>query len=398
MCKWCLAMEIKRSLFEGAAIPAKILSGPGCRAALPDLVDSLGLERLLIVTGEKVRGGSSLVEEIASLLGRRVSGIFDRARTHAPEKSIGEAAEYASALRPDGVLSIGGGSVHDAAKAVAAVLPGGQSIGELTSLADAEKLLAWSFIPLPVITVPTTLSAAEVVGGGIFTKASTSEKLIFNHPKLTPALVILDAEAASTTPRPILFESAMNAVHHCLEALYSRESQRITDAFALHAFSGLMHSLPRLALQTPGSDPADLQDALDSSSLSGLAYANSGLGIGHAICHSLGGRLGISHGGANSVILPHSLRFNMEAGAYKMGLAASVIGISGGGRAAAERMAERINELVLSLQVPRTLRELGVPPEQFDAVARDTMRDPLIDCNPRAVTFHDVVSLLEKAW
>ncbi len=387
--------------FEGTAIPAKILSGQGCRHVLPELLDSLCLERVLLVTGPNVRAGSGLVDEVASLLGHRLAGIFDRIQTHTPEASLGEAVKYARESRPDAVLSIGGGSSHDAAKAISILLSSGRSMQELTTrgeLPQPVSELTPPFTPLPVITVPSTLSAAEVIGGGAFTEASSGEKLIFGHPRLTPILVVLDGEVVATTPRPVLLASGMNAIHHCLEALYSKGSQPITDALALHALRGLFCSLPRIAPNNVAPQMCDFQDALESASLSGLTYANSWLGVGHAICHSLGGRYGLSHGGANSVIVRYSLRFNMEAAANKLRLATASIGLVSKDADATVKLVERIDELTVRLGVPQTLRDLGLPEGAFDAIARDTLKDPQISWNPRPVLFDDVIKLLEQAW
>jgi alcohol dehydrogenase class IV len=389
------------SKFESAAIPARIISGQGCRQALPELIGSLGLERVLLVTDPNVRNSSDVVGGIERMLGYRVGGIFDRVEAHVPEASVGAAVEFARHLQPDAVLSIGGGSAHDTAKAIAIVLPSGRPIREwATRFEPAHRIHepASDFVPLPVITVPSTFCAAEVMGGGGFTEASSHEKLIFGHPRVTPTLVVLDGEVAMTTPRSVLLASGMNAVHHCLEALYSKASQPITDAFALHALRGLIHSLPRIAPDVVIPNKSDFQDALNSASLSGLTYANSGLGVGHAICHSLGGRYGLSHAGANSVIVRYSLRFNMETASHKLRPAAEGIGITGGSRDAVAKMPEYIDRLTVRLGVPQSLRDLGLPDGQSEAIAHDVMKDPGIFSNPRPVSFTDVVDLIEQAW
>jgi len=387
--------------FEGTAIPAMIVSGLGCRQLLPELLDSLSFKQVLLVTGPNVRTGSGIVAEIDSLLGHRIAGIFDRIQTHVPEALLGVAADYARKAQPDAVMSIGGGSAHDTAKAISLMLSSRRSIQEVmtrSNLPQSASELPMQFSPLPVITVPSTFSAAEVIGGGAFTEASSREKLIFGSPGLTPVLVVLDGEVVATTPRPILLASGMNAVHHCLEALYSRGSQPITDALALHALGGLISSLPRIAPDVVAPEKSDYQHTLESASLSGLTYANSWLGVGHAICHSLGGRFGLSHGGANSVIVRYSLRFNMEAAADKLRLAAASIELPAEGSDAMEKLAKCIDELTIRLGVPQTLRDLGLPEGQFDAIAHDTMKDPQISWNPRPVSFSDIVELLEQAW
>jgi alcohol dehydrogenase class IV len=107
---------------------------------------------------------------------------------------------------------------------------------------------------------------------------------------LTPAAAVLDAEIAATTPLRVLGPSGMNAVHHCLEAFYSKGARFVTDAFALSALRQLLVALPLLMKAGAKPDIAALQMALNATALSGLTYGNSWLGIGHSVCHSLGGR------------------------------------------------------------------------------------------------------------
>jgi alcohol dehydrogenase class IV len=302
------------------------------------------------------------------------------------------------------VLSIGGGSAHDTAKAIAVMAPSDRHIGDFASRFEPPDRFFSPDVevePLTVVTLPSTFSAADVVGGGGFTESATGRKLIFVHPKLTPSLVVLDGDIAATTPRPILLASGMNALHHCIEALYSRGSQPITDAFALHAARGLFGALPRLAPSIQGPTVATIQSALDGAAISGLTYANSWLGIGHAICHSLGGRYGLSHGGANAVMIRHSLRFNLECAADRLALVAHAAGACFPPQQtelAARHTLAVVDWLSERLALPRTLRDLGLADGQFETIAEDAMADPQTYWNPRPVTFDDVVTLLRQAW
>ena len=394
----------RHRLFDGTTIPARILGGPGCRKALASQVDELGLRRILVVAGPTLRAKTPFVDELRRSLGERVVGVYDRVKGHTPIEATQEAAEAAREMAPDAVLSIGGGSVHDAAKAIAVMVPSGRSIVDFVSRFEPPAGFYSPYIdvtPLPVITMPSTLSAADVVGGGAVTDTARGQKLIFVHPKLTPVVVVLDAEILASTPRHIVASSGMNALHHCLEALYSKGHQPITDALALRALEGLVSILPAFA---PGRSEISLevfQEALDAAALSGLTYANSWLGIGHAVCHSLGGRYGLSHGESNAVMIRHSLRFNLEVAADRLKLAARAVGACFPPQhdaLAGRHMVALVDWLAEELQVPQTLRELGLPEGQFETIADDVLADPQSYWNPRSVTRAEVVRLLEQAW
>jgi alcohol dehydrogenase class IV len=255
--------------------------------------------------------------------------------------------------------------------------------------------------PLPVLTMPSTFSAAEVVGGGAVTTDESGEKLIFVHRKLTPVCVFLDGEIVASTPRKVLTVSGMNAVHHCLEAFYSKGHQPITDALAIEALRRLIDGLPRLAPSVASVDLNDFQAVLDAAAMSGLTYANSWLGIGHAVCHSLGGRYGLSHGEANAVIVRHSIRFNLAHARDRLAHAAQAIGASfppGQQALAARHMVSLVDWLSEVLETPRSLREIGLPEGQLERIAKDVMADPQTYWNPRSARESDVVAMLREAW
>jgi alcohol dehydrogenase class IV len=249
------------------------------------------------------------------------------------------------------------------------------------------------------MTVPSTFSAADVVGGGAVTDTDRGEKLIFVHPKLTPVAVFLDGEVVASTPRTVLAASGMNAVHHCIEAFYSKGAQPITDAFAVAALRGLFDTLPMLAPSRAAPAIGSYQAALEAASMSGLTYANSWLGIGHSVCHSLGGRYGISHGRANAVMVLHSLRFNFDAARPRLAALARAIGLTGAGDdAAARSLLEAIEGLAATLGTPTTLSEIGLPQGQFAQIAKDVLGDPQTYWNPRAATAAEIELWLETAW
>jgi alcohol dehydrogenase class IV len=223
--------------------------------------------------------------------------------------------------------------------------------------------------------------------------------LIFVHPKLTPVAVFLDGEIVSTTPRAILTASGMNAVHHCLEAFYSKGAQPITDAFAVSALRSLLDVLPSFSPSRPTPPIKTCQTAIDAASMSGLTYANSWLGIGHSVCHSLGGRYGLSHGAANSVMVLQSLRFNFEAAHNRLAEIARATGIANDNSIdPAQMLVAAIERLADSLGTPKTLSAIGLPEGQFAQIADDVLGDPQTYWNPRSATQAEIVAWLQSAW
>lgn len=394
-------MTIRR--FDGTAIPRAIVTGPGCRSEIVAELDRIGASHVIVVCGRSLKAKTPFVDELTAALGDRLAALFDNVEPNTPVASVHRAVEALAPKAPDAVISIGGGAVHDFAKAIAVMVPSGRSIVDFVSRFEPPSTFHSVDVdvdPLPVITVPSTFSAADVVGGGAVTDTERGAKLIFVHPKLTPVAVFLDGEIVATTPRKVLAASGMNAVHHCIEAFYSKGAQPFTDAFAVAALRGLLHALPDLAPSNASPSPAAFQAAIEAASMSGLTYANSWLGIGHAVCHSLGGRYGLSHGEANAVMVLQSLRFNFDAARGRLAELARATGIteSGDDETAARALVDRVRGLADMLATPKTLSAIGLPEGQFEQIAEDVLADPQTYWNPREATSDDIVAWLKGAW
>jgi alcohol dehydrogenase len=373
------------AFLDGNRLPAGIFSGPGSRRSLGEAIGNLGARRVFVIASASLLRGPLRAELIAAA-GAALVGVWPTSAGGASEAAIAAAAAEAARLDVNAVVSVGGGVAHDMAKAVALCVPSGRVIAEFLVGAPA---LADTPAPLPVIAVPTTFSAAEMVAGGAVILAAGG-KAIFGHPFLQPRQVILDGELTAATPRALLAASGLNAMHHCLEALVARGHQAMSDAWALFAFERLMRLLPDLAPDAPPAPVETFQALLAASSMSGLAYGISGLGVGHAICHSLAGRWDISHGNANAIILRHSVGFHLGRAPSRLELASRAIG--------GADLAASLASLCETLRTPRRLRDAGLPDGQFDLIAADVLADPITAGNPGAVSPDDVKSILGACW
>lgn len=394
-------MSIRR--FDGTAIPKAIYSGPGCRSEIPAELDRLNAKRVLIISSSSVATKTPFLADIRTLLGDRDVTVIDRVPSNLPLKAVREAAESAAQAKPQAIVAIGGGIVHDMAKAIAVMLPSGRDIVEFVSRFEPPNTFHGIEVdtdPLPVLTVPTTFSAADVVAGGAVTDTDCGEKLIFVHPKLTPVAVFLDAEVVASTPNRILSLSGMNAIHHCLEASYSKGAQPITDAFAFAALRNLLKILPEFGPSHSGPSLDVVQSAIDAASMSGLTYANSWLGIGHSVCHSLGGRYNLSHSAANSVMVLQSLRFNFDAARPRLAEAARATGVSSEAddTLAAQAMVAAVEAVSDAIAAPKRLSEVGLEKGQSATIAEDVLGDPQTYWNPRSATAEEIVTWLDGAW
>lgn len=379
---------------------SKLLCRPGAIACLGEEAGAIGARRLMLVSGSRSSQGKAACA-VRSALGRLIAAEWTDIPQHSGVADVTALAEQARAQHIDGFIAVGGGSASDSAKGAAILLAEG---GRLQDHANVfyppdhyvQKVL--SAPKLPIIAVPTTLSAAEVTPGlGI--RDEHGHKLVFWDPGVVPRLIVLDAAAIADVPAPLLASTGMNALAHCIEGMYSRVRNPVSEGLAMQGIRHLREALPGLVAR-PADERARNQ-ALIGAYLSGLVIGNARVGIHHGICHGLGSLGGLPHGVANSIMLPHAMRFNREAAAGKLALAAQALGADVCGLSAleaADAAIAAVEALQREVQVPRRLSQAGLDRALLAPLARGAMSDRGLYFNPRPASEADVMSLLEAAW
>lgn len=394
-----MAIDIARD-FQFLSSPSKVVSRQGALDALAAEVDALGVRRLMFVSGTR-SSDSAAAEATRSALGHRIVCEASGVPQHSGVATVEAIAARAGEHGIDGFVAVGGGSASDSAKAAAILL------GEGGQLADHANV----FFPpdryvqkhlnapkLPIIAIPTTLSAAEVTPGlGI--RDAHGHKLVFWDPQLVPRLIVLDGRATLDVPAGLFASTGMNALAHCIEGIYSRVRNPISEGLALQGIRLLRPALGRVI-----ANPQDEQaraDALVGACLSGMVISNARVGIHHGICHGLGSLGGLPHGVANSIMLPHAMRFNREVAAYHLALVAQALGADTRGLtplAAADAAVAAVEALQVQLGVPRRLGEAGLDKALLPRLAKGAMSDRGLYFNPRLATEPEVLALLKAAW
>lgn len=386
---------------------SKIIYGQGALNQLPAEIAGKG-KRALLVTSPTVKTKTDLVERVVALLGSTLVAVFADTLPHTPRGAVLQAAALARAEQPDVVLSLGGGSSTDTAKALRLALWAG-----IETEADYDRVFqrmredpSWTQgaeAMRPQIGMPTTLISAEHTQGMGITNPATHGKQVFNHPGLLTHVIILDPELSVFTPPQLWFSTGIKALEHALAKLSAPERDPVVDAIAAQAVRVLSAELRRCQAQ-----PADL--APRGNLLVGAWLCMFGswnnlikrMGLSHALGRQTGGVSGASHGMISAVLLPHCLEFNAPAGGAGLLTAAQALGIETAGLTgpeAAMRAAAAVRALVAELGLPSRLRDIGVTPEHLPRIAERTMQDFSIGANPRPVSgAGEVLALLEAAW
>ncbi|MDB5857241.1 MAG: NAD-dependent alcohol dehydrogenase [Ramlibacter sp.] len=386
--------------FQFLSARSKLVCRPGAIAALPEEVQAIGARRLLLVSGGR-SGQGAAARAVRAALGSLIAAEWSEIPQHSGVDTVAALAALAHEQRIDGFVAIGGGSASDSAKAAAILLAEGGTLADHANVFHPPDRYVQKVLhapKLPIIAVPTTLSAAEVTPGlGI--RDRDGHKLVFWDPGVVPRLIVLDAAATADVPASLFASTGMNALAHCIEGMYSRVRNPISEGLALQGIRLLRTALPRVVAQ-PG-DEAAREQALVGAYLSGLVISNARVGIHHGVCHGLGSLGGLPHGVANSILLPHAMRFNREAASEHLALAAQALGADTRGLAplqAADAAIAAVEALQLAIGVPRQLGAAGLERALLPQLARGAMSDRGLYFNPRLATEAEVLALLEAAW
>lgn len=356
--------------------------------ALPAAVDALGGSRALITCGPTILNACDVVPRVREALGGRYAGIYAGVAPHSPVETVEAGVEVAKEAQPDILISVGGGSTHDTTKAMATLLGEGGDIHDYEIIFEPPDKISVPPTPapkLPIISVPTTMGCAEFSrGGGGITDHRLGRKLIIaGGESVTHRTVIIDGQALATTPLRILVSTAIGQLRIAIETVYATGHNPIGDGMALHAIRLLFDNLPRC-------QDGDIDVLLNTKTACAMASLASfgGLGLNTATCHHIGGLYGVPHGEANAILLPHTMRYNLDACADRQRLIAEAIGVAEGGMSDEEAglaAADAVDGLCRELGLPRTLREAGVPEEGLEYIAAATLHDRSLSSNPKPV-------------
>ncbi|MCC5810956.1 MAG: iron-containing alcohol dehydrogenase [Ectothiorhodospiraceae bacterium] len=378
----------------------RVLWGTPAAEAITAETERRAAQRVFIVASRTLNRKTDVVTSIADALDKRLVGVFDECREHTPRDTVIAAAEAVRAAQPDLIVSVGGGTVIDTVKVMLVALA--QGVRTVDGLDDwhirvnedgSRHVPQVGSPPLRQIAVPTTLSGAEFSSFGGCTDPRRKVKHGFTGREIGPAAVILDPAATLHTPEWLWLSTGIRAVDHAVESICSIAPAPLVDGCALHALRLLREALPRNRAEP--DELAARQQAMHGAWLASQGILRVHYGASHGIGHSLGAATGVSHGHTSCVLLPAVLRWNRQRqeNAERQEWVAEALGRRDGDAARA------VEDLIRSLGLPVSLRELKVTREQFPAVAEGAMGNLWVRTNPRPVeTPDDVLEILELAY
>ena len=374
----------------------RIVFGLGAIEKVGAEVEGLKKKKVLVVTDPGIVQAGLLEPLKHSLQAANILfAFFDGVEPDPRLEVVRQCAEMGRKEGVEALIGYGGGSSLDIAK-VAAVL--------LTNAGDLAQIFGIDLIPhpgLPVILIPTTAgTGSEVTPIAILSDTREKLKKGIVSPYLFPEVALLDPQLTVGLPPLVTAFTGLDALIHAIEAYTSVNAFDLTDHLAFRAME-LLYDNIRTAYAR-GEDLEARSRMLEGSLLAGIAFANAGVTAVHAFAYPLGGEFHVAHGLANSVMLPHVMRFNLLGNLPKFAAIGSALGLDTEhltDKEAALEALEAVEDLMEDLTIPRRLRDLNIPQEAIPSLAEGVMKvTRLLANNPRRIALEDARRIYEEAW
>ncbi|MBB5264136.1 alcohol dehydrogenase [Catenibacillus scindens] len=375
-------------------VKSDIEFGRGAAEKLPEVIKANGIKNVMVIydQGVKAAGISEKVLDQVKKADVNVT-VFDKVLPNPSNELVEEAAVIAKEANVDGFVAVGGGSSIDLAKAVNVLMTNPGKIGEYGGMNMVKNPVH------PLIAIPTTAgTSSEITNVVALIDTEKVIKYVIIDNKLTPSHVIADPEFTKTMPASVTAATGMDAITHAVESYISNMATPMTEYNSLKGLNILYNNI-RTAVHN-GSDMDAREQMMLGCVITGFGFSNANLGLVHGIAHTLSAHFGLAHGMANATVLPYVMEFNAESCPEKMVELAKDIDLPLTGNMDEDKyaLANALKDLTKDLGI-KTLSEQGIQEKDFDMLAEDVLKEPVLGFNPRQnITKEQVIEILKKAF
>lgn len=382
------------TVFEYFMTPISLL-GSGCLPEILKYITPMKFRKAFIVS-DKFLVDSGLILKLTDILKR--SGIFYIIYDNVSPNPTVEQVEYGLKLYRDNgcdfLLSFGGGSPHDCAKAIGLLATNGGKIQNYVGLNKSGRPAA------PLIAINTTAgTGSELTRFCVITDTAQQRKLTITDWHVTPIIAVNDAELMLEMPPGLTAATGIDALTHAIEAYVSTNATPVTDCKALKAIELISLHLPTAV--SDGKNRVAREMMVYAEYLAGIAFNNASLGYVHALAHQLGGRYNLPHGLANGMLLPFVTAFNLSAATEKYAEIALAMGLK-----LPDRKLESVSPILLDA-LKKLLTKVGIPnglhavtgfcQDDIPLLAANALKDVCALTNPRQGSSDDLEEILRAA-
>lgn len=375
-------------------VKSNITFGRGAVEKLPEIINRYGLKNIMVVYdgGVKAAGIAERVMEQVEKAGVKAV-VFDGVIPNPTNEVVEEAAAIAKEAKVDGFVAAGGGSSIDLAKAINVLMTNPGTIGEYGGMGMVKNTC------LPLIAIPTTAgTSSEITNVSALIDTEKVIKYVVIDNNIVASDVIADPDFTRTVPTGVTAATGMDAITHAVESYISNMATPLTEYNSLKGLEILHENLPKVVKD--GSDMDAREQMMLGCIITGFGFSNANLGLVHGIAHTLSAHFGLAHGMANATVLPYVMEYNADSCPEKMVDLAKAINLPVTGNLDEDKLllAKDLKRLTTELGI-KTLSEQGIKKEDFDMLAEDVLKEPVLGFNPRQnITKEDVLAILEKAF
>lgn len=372
-------------------VKGKVKFGNGALDELSEILKSYSMKSVMIVHGQSVKSAGIADRVIAQTKEAGVEYvIYDGVIPNPTNEVVEEAAKLAKEANVDGFVAVGGGSCIDLAKAANILMTNEGSIGDFGGMNMVKNPC------LPLIAIPTTAgTSTEVTNVSALTDTQKVIKYVIIDNNIVPSDVICDPQLLKSVPAGVMAATGMDAITHAVESYISNVASPLTEYNALSALKIFYDNI----VPAVGGDDTAREQMMLGCVIVGFSFSNANLGLVHGIAHTLSAHFHLSHGAANACVLPYVMEYNAMACPEKMTELAKAIGLKTSGDINKDKYL--ISEALLSkckeINI-KTLKEQNIKESDFEMLAEDVLKEPVLGFNPRqGITKDDVIDILRKA-
>ena len=374
-------------------VSSDVTFGKNAAKELPRILKEFKAKNVMVVydAGVKMAGIAEKVLAEVEKADVKVT-VFDGVIPNPTNEVVEEAAEIAQRENIDVFVAVGGGSSIDLTKAVNILMTNPGPIGQYGGIGLVKEPV------LPLIAIPTTAgTSSEITNVVALTDTKAVCKYVIIDNKIVADKVIADPEFTKTMPAGVTAATGMDAITHAVESYISNMSTALTEYHSIKALQIFHEYLPKAVAN--GSDMEAREKMMLGWLIAGFGFSNANLGLVHGIAHTLSAHFHLAHGVANATVLPYVMEYNADSCPEKMVNLAKAIDLPVSGDLAKDKylLSEELLKMTKTVGI-KTLSELGVEEKDFEMIAEDVLKEPVLGFNPKqGVTKEDVISILKKA-
>lgn len=374
-------------------VSSDVTFGKNAAKELPRILKEFKAKNVMVVydAGVKMAGIAEKVLAEVEKADVKVT-VFDGVIPNPTNEVVEEAAEIAQRENIDVFVAVGGGSSIGLTKAVNILMTNPGPIGQYGGIGLVKEPV------LPLIAIPTTAgTSSEITNVVALTDTKAVCKYVIIDNKIVADKVIADPEFTKTMPAGVTAATGMDAITHAVESYISNMSTALTEYHSIKALQIFHEYLPKAVAN--GSDMEAREKMMLGCLIAGFGFSNANLGLVHGIAHTLSAHFHLAHGVANATVLPYVMEYNADSCPEKMVNLAKAIDLPVSGDLAKDKylLSKELLKMTKTVGI-KTLSELGVEEKDFEMIAEDVLKEPVLGFNPKqGVTKEDVISILKKA-